>query len=168
MAVAPAGDFLYAISNLSVSVFSVSPAGVVAQVGKLTNPGNLAVSNASSLAVHPSGKFLHVSFPGVVFPPPPPILGLPPGPPIPPILSAIYTYAIDAKTGLVSVQSSVPGVATAQYPGVPAEDPAGKFVFLSNFDSSVSAFDVDAATGSLTASGAASPLAGVSAVAVSR
>ena len=168
MAVAPSGDFLYAISNLSVSVFSVSPAGAVAQVGNLTNPGNLAVSNASSLAIHPSGKFLHVSFPGVFFPPPPPILGLPAGPPIPPIPAAVYTYAIDARTGLLTAQGSVPGVSNGQYPGVPAEDPAGKFLFLSNFDSSVSAFQVDPATGALTASGAAAPLAGVSATAVSR
>jgi 6-phosphogluconolactonase (cycloisomerase 2 family) len=173
MVVDSAGKFLYLISTQnSIDVLGIGANGALTQVGSAPNPGNLNVTTASYLSIHPTGKFIFASFMGVVFPPPPAILlqqlGLPPGtggaPPIPP---AIVTYSVDPSTGLLTVNSSVAGVSNVAYPGLPVLDPAGKFLFVSNSGTSVSTFAVDGTTGALRASGSALAVQGVSSVAVS-
>jgi 6-phosphogluconolactonase (cycloisomerase 2 family) len=66
-AIDPSGKFLYAISNNptsnTISVFTInSPSGALTPVAG--SPFQVAINGfAYSVAVHPSGKFLYVSFP---------------------------------------------------------------------------------------------------------
>ncbi len=149
VAVDPSGKFAYVASSGggntagSVSTYAINGAtGTLTPTGTIqapctSGPGSCA---PSSLAVHPSGKFLYVANEGGFTP------------------TSVSMYAIDATTGVLGFTGTVAvdGRATSV-----TVDPFGKFAYVAdggqNSDGSkgtnVSMYSIDATTGVLTSIG---------------
>jgi 6-phosphogluconolactonase (cycloisomerase 2 family) len=126
----PGGDFLYvtAVSG-NLQVYSIDPSA-----GALTLRSSVTGLAAGGAAlVTPNGHYLYYTTP-----------------------SGIYEFAIDATSGALTPLSGSP-VVYHIVPGPAAVDPAGKFVYVTNADPSVttgaqvSAWSIDAMTGELSA-----------------
>jgi 6-phosphogluconolactonase len=181
-AIDPSGKFLYAISNNTtsntISVFSInSSSGVLTPVAG--SPFPMVVNGlAYSVVVHPSGKFLYVSFPqseqiaawsvtstGAI--------AVVPGSPFPSgvisgdapnslfvMPSGGFLYAlsggatafgfiVDANTGALSAINGSPFTLSSATDFL-AMDPSSQFLYAA-YANSIAGFDINASTGTLTA-----------------
>src|ERR1017187_9081915 len=180
----PSSKFLYGISNNTtsntISVFSInSSSGALAPVAG--SPFQTAINGlAYSVAVHPSGKFLYVSFPqseeiaawsinnstgaitvvpGSPFPSgvtsgdaPNSLLVTPSGGFLYALSGAttVFGYSVDANSGALSPIKSSPLTLTAA--DYFAIDPSSEFVYAAYENANtVAGFDINASTGALTA-----------------
>jgi 6-phosphogluconolactonase (cycloisomerase 2 family) len=131
----PSGNFLYAISNITlntISVFSInSSSGALTPI--MGSPFQLPMSGlAYSVAVHPSGKFLYVSFPQS---------------------EQIAAWSIDASTGTPTVVPGSPfasGVASGDAPNSLSVAPSGEFLYALSGGATVFGFSIDASSGALS------------------
>ena len=129
LATDPGGDFLYATAvSGNLLVFSIDPS-----TGALTpRSGVNGLAAGGGALVTPNGRNLYYTTP-----------------------SGIYEFAIDAASGALAPLAGSP-VAYHIVPGPAAVDPAGKFVYVTNADPSVttgaqvSAWSIDQATGELS------------------
>ena len=134
-AIAPSGKFLYAISNNAtvntISVFSINSSN-----GSLTpiagSPFPMAVNGtAYSVVMHPSGKFLYVSFPQT---------------------AQIAAWSINTSTGATTVVpgSQFPSGVTSSYaPNSLLVTPSGGLLYALSGGTTVFGYSVDANTGAL-------------------
>jgi len=181
----PFGKFLYAISNNTtsntISVFSInSSSGALAPVAG--SPFQMTINGlAYSVVVHPSGKFLYVSFPqseeiaawsinpstGAITPVP--------GSPFPSGLTSgdapnsllvtpsggflyalsggttVFGHSVDANSGALSAINGSP-FALSSAADYFAIDPSSQFVYAAYENANtVAGFDINASTGTLTA-----------------
>lgn len=153
IAVDPTGKFAYVADQGCpltftgrVSVFTIdSSTGALTSVGTPLDTGDFATS---SVTVDPSGKFVYVASQGTGD------IGDTPG--------SVSMYSINPATGALTPIGTP--VATGDFgPSSVAVDPTGKFAYVANtgsdadgaplFCGSVSTFDIDGSTGSLTSSG---------------
>lgn len=153
IAVDPTGKFAYVADQGCpftftgrVSMFTIDPStGALSSAGTPVDTGDF---DTNSVTVDPSGKFVYVANEGTGD------IGDTPG--------SVSMYAINAATGaLTSIGTPV---ASGDFgPASVAVDPTGKFAYVANtgsdadpaatFCGSVSTFDINAGTGSLTSSG---------------
>lgn len=112
--------FVYVANNASsgVSVFEVAGTGILEPRGTVPAAGVLAV------AIHPSGRFAHVSQEA----------------------GTISVFTVDPVTGMLA---STPHVTTIDDPGKLFFHPSGKFAYLPDAEN-VLTYTVDADTGALT------------------
>jgi 6-phosphogluconolactonase len=132
----PSGKFLYALSNTSpqntVSVFTISfSSGALTPI--VGSPFQLPFGIAYSVAVHPSGKFLYVSYPQT---------------------EQVAAWSIDASTGALTTVPGSPFASGA--PSGPAPNslfvtPSGGFLYALSGGATVFGFRVDANSGALSA-----------------
>jgi 6-phosphogluconolactonase (cycloisomerase 2 family) len=134
--IGPSGNFLYAISNNTnlntISVFSIdSSSGALTPI--VGSPFPLSLSGiAYSVAVHPSGKFLYVSFPET---------------------EQIAAWSIDASTGIPTVVPGSPfasGVASGDAPNSLSVAPSGEFLYALSGGATVFGFSIDTNSGALS------------------
>ncbi len=142
LAIDPSASFLFAVNdnggnvpNSSLLSFAIDPT-----TGALTLLNSAAYNSPVLLGdvlVHPSGEFLYVSDQGD---------------------HTIMGFSIDAHGNLTGVAGSpFPVGAGAINPNFMATDPAGKFLYVANYDagngvpSNISAFTIDTISGALTA-----------------
>jgi 6-phosphogluconolactonase (cycloisomerase 2 family) len=149
VAVDPSGKFAYVANSGggntagSVSMFAINgTSGILTPTGTIQAPCTSGPGSCSpsSLAVHPSGKFVYVANDGGFTP------------------TSVSMYAIDATKGVLGLIGTVAvdGRATSV-----AVDPSGKFAYVAdggqNSDGSqgtnVSMYSIDATTGVLTSIG---------------
>jgi 6-phosphogluconolactonase (cycloisomerase 2 family) len=153
IAVDPTGKFAYVADQGCpdtftgrVSVFTIDPStGALSSAGTPVDTGDFSTN---SVAVDPSGKFVYVANEGTGD--------------IGDTAGSVSMYAINAATGaLTSIGTPV---ASGDFgPSSVAVDPTGKFAYVANtgsdavgaplFCGSVTTFDIDGSTGSLTSSG---------------
>ncbi len=134
-AVDPSGKFLYAISNNTsntISVFSInSSSGALTPVAG--SPFQMALNGlAYSAAVHPSGKFLYVSFPQS---------------------EEIAAWSINTLTGAITVVPGSPFPSGGTGPDAPNNllvTPSGGFLYALSGDKTVFGYSVDANSGALS------------------
>jgi 6-phosphogluconolactonase (cycloisomerase 2 family) len=125
----PTGKFAYVANQLNnVSIYRIDAlTGALSAVG--ISPAGLG---PMSLAIDPTGKFAYA---GDIS-----------------SNNLVYSFNIDANTGLLMNTGSVPAGGIYPYPVI--VEPAGKFAFGANIDSNnVSIFSIDSETGKLTAAG---------------
>jgi 6-phosphogluconolactonase len=135
-AIDPSGKFLYAISNTSVNTISVftinSSTGALAPVAG--SPFQMAINGlAYSFLMHPSGKFLYVSFPGT---------------------EQIAAWSINPLSGVITVVPGSPfpsGVIGGDAPNSLFMTPSGGFLYALSGGATVFGFKVDANSGTLSA-----------------
>jgi 6-phosphogluconolactonase (cycloisomerase 2 family) len=183
----PNGQFAMVTNGLTLSSYSIGPAGTLTLIGKVSTGEN----SANTIAIDPSGRFLYVAnspydstisqytisasgsltFANTIavgHTSPVPILISPRG----------FLYSADGETGTVSEYSinpsdgslamvnSVPsgsggpsGADNASWPCSLAFSPTGTHAYVSNcLDSTISIFAVDASTGTFTRNGPDVPL----------
>ena len=136
-AIDPSGKFLYAISNNTtsntISVFSInsSSGALVPVVG---SPFQMAINGlAYSVVIHPSGKFLYVSFPQS---------------------EEIGAWSISTSTGAITVIPGSPfpsGVTSGDAPNSLLVTPADGFLYALSGGTTIFGYSVDANSGALTA-----------------
>jgi 6-phosphogluconolactonase len=133
----PFGKFLYAISNNTtsntISVFSInSSSGALTPVAG--SPFQMAINGlAYSVVVHPSGKFLYVSFPQS---------------------EEIAAWSIDNSTGAITVIPGSPfpsGVTSGDAPNSLLVTPSGGFLYALSGATAIFGYNVDANSGALSA-----------------
>jgi 6-phosphogluconolactonase len=132
----PSGKFLYAISNTTLNTISVF--AINSSNGALTpiagSPFQLPIGGtAYSLAVHPSGKFLYVSFPQT---------------------EQIAAWSVNSSTGALTIVPGSPfvsGVVSGDAPNGILVAPSGEFLYAWSGGASVFGFSVDANSGALSA-----------------
>ena len=132
----PFGKFLYAISNTTlntISVFAInSSSGVLTPIAG--SPFQLPIAGvAYSMAVHPSGKFLYVSFPQT---------------------EQIAAWSVNSSTGVLTIVPGSPfvsGVVSGDAPNGLVVAPSGEFLYAWSGGTSVFGFSVDANSGALSA-----------------
>jgi 6-phosphogluconolactonase len=125
------GKFLYVANTGSnnVSMFSVD-----ATTGTLTSIGTVAAGTSPTFfIIHPNGKFAYVANPGS---------------------NNVSFYGRDATTGMLTPTADIPAGMTARSIAL---DPAGHFAYVAD-QTQIMTFAVDATNGSLTASGAPTPV----------
>jgi 6-phosphogluconolactonase len=135
-AIDPSGKFLYAINNTTsntISVFSInSSSGALAPVAG--SPFPMAINGlAYSVVVHPSGKFLYVSFPQS---------------------EEIAAWSINTSTGAITVVPGSPfpsGVPSGDAPNSLLVTPSGGFLYALSGGTTVFGYSVDANSGALSA-----------------
>jgi len=135
-AIAPSGKFLYAISNTTLNTISVFT--IDSSNGSLTpiagSPFPMAINGlAYSIVVHPSGKFLYVSFPQS---------------------EEIAAWSINASTGATTIVPGSPfpsGVTSGDAPNSLLVTPSGGFLYALSGGATVFGFSVDANSGALSA-----------------
>jgi 6-phosphogluconolactonase (cycloisomerase 2 family) len=128
------GRFAY-VADLGTSINGISAYAINQSTGALTalagNPYG-AGNGPISLAIRPDGKFLY----GVNG--------------VSPTTGAIWVYAIDNATGVLTEITGSPFITSTPFEQI-AIDPAGKFAFTADFNASgVSAFTLDPNTGAPT------------------
>jgi 6-phosphogluconolactonase len=132
----PHGKFLYAISNNTIqntiSVFSIdSSSGALTPV--MGSPFQLPIGGPTySVAVHPSGDFLYVSFPQT---------------------EQIAAWSIDASTGVVTLVPGSPfasGLASGDAPNSLFVVPSGDFLYALSGGATVFGFSIDTNSGTLS------------------
>jgi 6-phosphogluconolactonase len=134
-AIDPSGKFLYAISNTTsntTSVFSInSSSGALAPVAG--SPFQMAINGlAYSVVIHPSGKFLYVSFPQS---------------------EEIAAWSINTSTGAITVVPGSPfpsGVTSGDAPNSLLVTPSGGFLYALSGAATVFGYSVDANSGALS------------------
>ena len=133
----PFGKFLYAISNNTtsntISVFSInSSSGALAPV--VGSPFQMTINGlAYSAVVHPSGKFLYVSFPQS---------------------EEIAAWSINTSTGAITAVPGSPfpsGVTSGDAPNSLLVTPSGGFLYALSGGTTVFGYSVDANSGALSA-----------------
>jgi 6-phosphogluconolactonase len=136
-AIVPSGKFLYALSNNTtlntILVFTINSSS-----GALTpipgSPFQLAINGIGySVVVHPSGKFLYVSFPQS---------------------EEIAAWSINASTGAITVVQGSPfpsGAISGDAPNSLFVTPSGGFLYALSGGTTVFGFSVDANSGALRA-----------------
>ncbi len=133
----PFGKFLYAISNNTtsntISVFSInSSSGALAPVAG--SPFQMTINGlAYSVVVHPSGKFVYVSFPQS---------------------EEIAAWSINTSTGAITAVPGSPfpsGVTSGNAPNSLLVTPSGEFLYALSGGTTVFGYRVDANSGALTA-----------------
>ena len=131
VAVDPSGKFAYVASDPTPqSVGAVTTCTIDPITGALTVVGSVAGGaydsmeiRYTSIAVHPSGKFVYATR-----------------------SSDVFTYAVDSNTGLLT---SV--VTTAEsFPTSIAIDPSGQFAYVTNSSNELSTYAINLTTGALT------------------
>jgi 6-phosphogluconolactonase (cycloisomerase 2 family) len=130
------GKFFYAISNAglnTISVFTInSSAGTLAPVAG--SPFQMAMNGlAYGFLVHPSGKFLYVSFPQT---------------------EQIAAWSINPLSGAITVVPGSPfpsGVISGAAPNILFMTPSGAFLYALSGGATVFGFNVDANSGALNA-----------------
>lgn len=136
-AMGPFGKFLYAISNNTtsntISVFTTnSSSGALTAIAG--SPFQMAINGlAYSVVMHPSGKFLYVSFPQS---------------------EEIAAWSIDVSTGAITVVPGSPfasGVISGDAPNSLFVTPSGRFLYALSGGATVFGFSVDANSGALSA-----------------
>jgi 6-phosphogluconolactonase len=133
----PSGKYVYVCDSMDalggISAYTIASTGALTPI--TGSPFTTLVNGGPvDIAVHPNGKFLYVAMAG----------GVTPG-------TQIVGQLIDANTGALSPMTGSPFTAGNQ-PSSVALDPAGKFLFATNFmDNTVSAFTIDGTSGALTA-----------------
>src|SRR5580704_6673009 len=148
--VGPSGKFVYVaspgdvwvIDDGSIVTFAINPTtgALTSTAGGINGTGaNGAPGFFNSMAFDPSGKFAY-SADGGAFPPT--SFGG---------LSSVSMYTIDSTTGAMT---STGMIAAGAGPDSVAVDPAGKFAYVTNFNSSdVSMYTINATTGALASIG---------------
>lgn len=133
----PSGKFLYAISNNTnsdtISVFAVnSSSGALAPI--VGSPFQVPVNGtAYSIVVHPSGKFLYVSFPQS---------------------EEIAGWSINVSTGALALIPGSPfpsGLSSGDAPNSLVVTPSGGFLYALSGGATVFGFTVDPNSGTLKA-----------------
>jgi 6-phosphogluconolactonase len=129
------GKFMYVLGELgsSITVFeSASPAKFTSlQEIPMLPAGFSGRNDAAEIEIHPSGRFLYASNRGH---------------------DSIVTYAIDAKTGKLTLIEDVP--TGGKEPRHFAIDPSGNFLLAENQNTNaIVEFRIDQATGKLTPTG---------------
>lgn len=132
----PSGKFLYAISNTTLNTISVF--AINSSSGALTpiagSPFQLPIGGtAYSIAVHPSGKFLYISFPQT---------------------EQIAAWSVNSSTGGLTILPGSPfvsGVVSGDAPNGLVVAPSGEFLYAWSGGASVFGFSVDANSGALSA-----------------
>lgn len=111
--------FVYVANNASsnISVFEV------ASTGRLESKGAVLAEGVRAVAIHPSGRFAHVTQDSGV----------------------ISVFSVDPRTGMLT---STPSVAAIGAPSKLVFHPSGKFAYLPDFDTVIT-YAVDAGTGAL-------------------
>ena len=125
----PTGKFAYVANQLNnVSIYQIDPiTGALSDAG--VSPAGLG---PMSLAVDPTGEFAYV---GDIS-----------------SNNLVYSFSIDANTGLLTNTGSLPARGIYPYPVI--VEPAGKFAYGANIDSNnISIFSIDPETGKLAATG---------------
>ena len=139
--VASSGD-VWDIDFGSVLTYTINPTtgALTSTTGGINGTGiNGTPEFFNSVAVDPSGKFAY-SADGGAFPP-----GSFGGD------SSVSMYTINSTTGALT---SIGMIAAGTGPASVAVDPAGKFAYVTNFESNdVSMYTIDATTGALTSTG---------------
>jgi 6-phosphogluconolactonase (cycloisomerase 2 family) len=179
----PSGKLLYAISNETtpntISVFTIdSTSGALAPIAG--SPFPMAINGTIySVVMHPSGKFLYVSFPGTEqiaawsISPSTGAITVVPGSPFPSggtgpdapnnflvtssggflyALSGgktVFGYSVDANSGALSPINGSPFTLSSAADYF-AIDPSNQFVYAA-YENTVAGFDINASTGALTA-----------------
>jgi 6-phosphogluconolactonase len=132
----PSGKFLYAISNETtpntISVFAIdSSSGALAPIAG--SPFQLPIiSTQYSFVVHPSGKFLYVSFPQT---------------------EQIAAWSVNASTGALTTVPGSPfpsGAVSGDAPNSLFVTPSGGFLYALSGGTTVFGFRVDANSGALS------------------
>lgn len=135
-AIDPSGKFLYAISNNTtsntISVFLInSSSGVLTPIAG--SPFQMAINDlAYSVVVHPSGKFLYVSFPQS---------------------EEIAAWSINVSNGAITVVPGSPfpsGVVSGDAPNSLLVTPSGGFLYALSGGTTVFGYSVDANSGTLS------------------
>ncbi|MGA2218994.1 MAG: beta-propeller fold lactonase family protein [Terracidiphilus sp.] len=146
----PSGDFVYAalFNSSSTAGFSVnSETGVLTPIaGSPFDNGSSSFTEASSLAMHPSGKFLYAfNLNG----------------------HNISAFAIDSSSGVLTPIAGSPFAGqnsiyyqngTVATQGPIAIDPSGSFLYVVCFDEELAIYRIDQSTGALSVAGG-SPVA---------
>lgn len=135
-AIDPSGMFLYAISNTTLNTISVFT--INSSSGSLTpaagSPFQMLINGlAYSIVVHPSGKFLYVSFPQS---------------------EEIAAWSINTSTGAITVVPGSPfpsGVISGDAPNSLLVTPSGGFLYALSGGATAFGFSVDANSGALSA-----------------
>ncbi len=139
--VASSGD-VWAIDFGSVLTYTINPTtgALTSTTGGINGTGtNGTPEFFNSVAVDPSGKFAYAAD-GGAFPP-----GSFGGD------SSVSMYTINSTTGALT---SIGMIAAGTGPASVAVDPAGKFAYVTNFESNdVSMYTIDATTGALASTG---------------
>jgi 6-phosphogluconolactonase (cycloisomerase 2 family) len=134
-AIAPSGKFLYAISN-NASLNTISVFTINSSNGSLTpiagSPFPMAINGtAYSVVVHPSGKFLYVSFPQT---------------------EQIAAWSINPSTGALTVVPGSPfssGGTGGDAPNSLLVTPSGGFLYALSGGKTVFGYSIDANSGAL-------------------
>ena len=136
-AIDPSGKFLYAISNNTtpntISVFTInSSSGALARVAG--SPFQMPINGlAYSVVVHPSGKFLYVSFPQS---------------------EEVAAWSINTSTGAITVVPDSPfpsGAISGDAPNGLFVTPSGGFLYALSGGVTAFGFSVDVNSGALSA-----------------
>jgi len=133
-AITPSGKFLYAISNNTtvntISIFSINSNGSLTPI--TGSPFPMAINGtAYSVAVHPSGNFLYVSFPGT---------------------EQIAAWSINTSTGATTVVPGSPfpsGLTNGDAPNSLLVTPSGGFLYALSGATTVFGYSIDANSGAL-------------------
>jgi 6-phosphogluconolactonase (cycloisomerase 2 family) len=124
LAVQPSGGFLVTVDGSSIQSYRISPSGA------LLTAGFAAGSSPTSLAIHPSGKFVYA---------------------VDVNNDEITALSLNSSTGALTPITGSPFPTNSQNPWAAAIDPAGHFLFVPNGNgANVSVFAIDATTGALT------------------
>jgi len=136
MAVDPSGKFAYVVTGGAGGPFSLAMYTIDTTTGALTSVGTIAAGGGPSfVAVDPTGKFVYVATANAT----------------PTSAGSVLVYAINVTTGALA---STGTIAAGTDPVSLAVDPAGKFVYVTNFSSNdVSMYTIDATTEALTSVG---------------
>jgi 6-phosphogluconolactonase len=132
----PSGKFLYALSSTSpqntISVFAInSSSGVLNPI--VGSPFQLPFGATYSVALHPSGKFLYVSYPQT---------------------EQIAAWSIDASSSSLTIVPGSPfasGAVSGEAPNGLLMAPSGGFLYAWSGGATVFGFSVDANSGALSA-----------------
>jgi 6-phosphogluconolactonase len=132
----PSGKFLYALSNTSpqntISVFAInSSTGVLNPI--VGSPFQLPFGTSYSVALHPSGKFLYVSYPQT---------------------EQIAAWSVNASSSTLTIVPGSPfasGAVSGDAPNGLLMAPSGEFLYAWSGGTTAFGFRVDANSGGLSA-----------------
>jgi YVTN family beta-propeller protein len=132
----PSGKFAYVANEGGFAPTGVSMFTIDTTTGALTSIGTIAAGGrAISVAVDPTGKFAYVATESD-----------PPG-----SAGNVSMYTINASTGALTSIGTIPA---GTDPTSVAEDPTGKFAYVTNSGSNdISMFTINTSTGALTSTG---------------
>lgn len=140
----PNFNFLYVANKFSnnVSIFKVDPStgSLIALAGSPFAAGDQNTQEGiSTIAVHPSGKYLFVAN----------------------ALTGFWAYSVNATTGALAALPRAPFIIDAMQPSSIVVHPNGKFVYItgSSIPSSITTYSIDATAGTVAKLGGAIPVA---------